>query len=396
MACAAGAMLGVYRALEPGANVHAFRTVMLWALLFRVIGFFGHPPYEDDYYRYLWDGREFVTTGSPYQHAPAESSPGSLPLPFPEVLGHINYPEIPTIYGPVCQYVFAAGYLMAPGRLWPLKSIFIAADLLLCLILIRLGVSPGQLALYAWSPLVIKEIAFTAHSDILAALFSIGSVYLAQKRRPVLAGFVLALAAGAKIPSLLIAPAVVSRGRLRSLYSLCAGLPLLYIPFGRPAVAPRGLVAFLQEWEFNSFGFAIFEHVLHIPGAKYLGFGIVAALMVLLWRKHWNDQPKNFPGNAAWGVFCLFSPVVNPWYLVSWVPWTALSPERWAIAACLTPLLSYATGNNLPSSGLTGYNHPWWVRPAEIFPVLILLGVAIAGKRRVRSAAPVPQSDNQR
>jgi hypothetical protein len=395
MAGAAAAMIAVFCSLASSREFHAYRTVMLWAALFRIIGFFGHPLYEDDYFRYLWDGREFVTTGNPYLHAPAEFSPDLLPPPFPEILKNVEYPFIPTIYGPVCQYAFAAAYLMAPGRVWALKLIFTAADLLLCLVLIRLGVSPGRLALYAWSPLVIKEIAFTAHTDSLAALFSLGSVYLAQRNRTVASGFTLALAAGAKIPSLLIAPAVVARGRLRSLYGLCAGLILLYSPFWRQATDFAGLSAFLQNWEFNSFGFAVLKHVFHLPGAKIAGFGIVAAVLLLLWRNHWNAQPRDFPGNVVWGVFCLFSPVVNPWYLVAWVPWTALSPDRWAIAACLIVLLSYATGNNLPSSGLIGYNHPWWVRPAEVLPVLLCAGFAIVRDREARSAGDPQPGDSQ-
>lgn len=320
MACAAAAMIAVFRTTALDRDAHPYRTVMLWAVLFRVIGFFGHPLYEDDYFRYLWDGREFVSTGNPYLQAPAEFSPDSQPPPFPKILKSINYPQIPTIYGPVCQYAFAAAYLIAPGRVWALKLIFTAADLLLCLVLIRLGVSPGRLALYAWSPLVIKEIAFTAHTDSLPALFSLSSVYLAQRNRTVLSGFALALAAGAKIPSLLIAPAVVAPGRLRSLYGLCAGVILLYLPFWRQATDSRGLSAFLRSWEFNSFGFAILKHVLQIPGAEIIGFGIVVVVLLLLWKIHWRNQPKNFPGNIAWGAFCLFSPVVNPWYLVAWVP----------------------------------------------------------------------------
>lgn len=395
MACAAAAMIAVFRSLALGREAHAYRKVMLWAVLFRIIGFFGHPLYEDDYYRYLWDGREFVNTGNPYLHPPAAFSHESLPPPFSRILKNINYPQIPTIYGPVCQYAFAAAYLIAPGRVEPLKLIFTAADLFLCLVLIRFGVSPGRLALYAWSPLVIKEIVFTAHTDSLAALFSLGSVYLAQKNRTILSGFALALAVGAKIPSLLIAPAVVARGRLRSLYGLCAGVTLLYLPFWRQATDSGGLASFLRNWEFNSFGFAILEHVFHIPGAKIVTFGIVAVVLLLLSRKSWKAQPKDFPANTAWAVFCLFSPVVNPWYLVSWVPWTALSPTGWAIAACLTPLLSYATGNNLPSSGLTGYNHPWWVRPAELLPVLLLLGAAIMRNRPAKSVGQSLQSDSR-
>src|SRR5688500_12583685 len=47
-------------------------ALWLWAFLFRVAGFFANPVLEDDWARYLWDGREFARTGNPYQTVPAE------------------------------------------------------------------------------------------------------------------------------------------------------------------------------------------------------------------------------------------------------------------------------------------------------------------------------------
>src|SRR3954452_13601957 len=44
------------------------RWMLAGAVVFRLIGFLGQPIYEDDFYRYLWDGRAFALTGNPYQH----------------------------------------------------------------------------------------------------------------------------------------------------------------------------------------------------------------------------------------------------------------------------------------------------------------------------------------
>ena len=60
--------------------------------------------------------------------------------------------------------------------------------------------------LYAWSPLIIKEFAFTAHPDVLGALFLMAA-YLGYQRGYFLrAGALLALAMGVKLFALLMVP----------------------------------------------------------------------------------------------------------------------------------------------------------------------------------------------
>ncbi len=44
--------------------------LLLWAGCFHVIGVLGDPLWEDDFFRYLWDGYRFYETGSPYGIAP--------------------------------------------------------------------------------------------------------------------------------------------------------------------------------------------------------------------------------------------------------------------------------------------------------------------------------------
>ena len=44
--------------------------LMFWAVVFRLCGLAGGPIYEDDFYRYLWDGYRFATTGMPYGVSP--------------------------------------------------------------------------------------------------------------------------------------------------------------------------------------------------------------------------------------------------------------------------------------------------------------------------------------
>lgn len=259
-------------------------------------------------------------------------------------------------------------YRIAPGEVWPLKGIWFGCHLLLIAVLIRLGVSPARLILYAWSPLLFKEIFLTAHTDILTACFLFLALDCAVRRWPWMAGVSLALAVGAKVPALLMAPLILKLSRWRGAAAAAATLAILYLPFARSRGDSAGLIAFLNGWEFNSLGYALLSPAVGSMTAKALGYGAAAAAALAAWTFAAPD-PRRFPAHAVWGAFYFFSPVVNPWYLVSWLPWVTLQPAGWAIAACLAPLLSYATGNNMPASGLTGYNHPWWVRPLEVSAV---------------------------
>lgn len=63
--------------------------------------------------------------------------------------------------------------------------------------------------------------------------------------------------------------------------------------------------------------------------------------------------------------------MVNPWYLVLLVPFFALQPSLWGITAVTTVLPAYCTAANLQLTGMGGVDHPWWVRPLEIVPVLL-------------------------
>ena len=126
--------------------------LLLWAVVFRAIGLFGGPFFEDDYFRYLWDGYRFAQDGTPYGLAPeAFFADPAVPALFQGILDRINFPELPTIYGPATQLAFLLGYGVAPGSVAALQVVFILFDLLTIGVLLRLA-PPRAVLLYAWCP----------------------------------------------------------------------------------------------------------------------------------------------------------------------------------------------------------------------------------------------------
>ena len=125
----------------------------------------------------------FATTGTPYGVAPeAFFIDPMVPAAFHAVLDRINNPELPTIYAPTTQFVFLFGYWLYPGSVTALQSILIVVDLATVALLLRLA-PVRNVMLYAWCPLVIKEIAFTAHPDGIGICLLLAAIVLARNRR---------------------------------------------------------------------------------------------------------------------------------------------------------------------------------------------------------------------
>lgn len=170
--------------------------LVLFALGFRALMIAAPPILEIDYYRYLWDGRVANAGISPYRFSPAQVLEGttSPDEDFQRVvalsaesesvhtiLKRIHFKEYKTIYPPVSQTVFSWTIKLIPGQAsveahvaW-LRGVLVLFDIGTLLVLLALLVStkthPAWLAIYAWNPLVIKEIANSGHLDSVAVFF---------------------------------------------------------------------------------------------------------------------------------------------------------------------------------------------------------------------------------
>jgi alpha-1,6-mannosyltransferase len=348
------------------SNVPAGK-IWLWAIVFRAIGFFGEPVLEDDWCRYLWDGAVFATIGNPYDKPPSvffgdPNVPGNLQ----RLLDGINHPDVPTIYGPVCQLAFVISYLIAPGQLWPLKLILIGADLGTMALLGRL-ISGRKLLLYAWCPLLIKEVAFTAHPDILGIAFIVAALTVPWPRTIAIC---CALAVGTKIFAAVIAGLLLLRLPKKHWITFGAVLTALYFPFlVQGSLAEFGaLKTFASAWEFNSTVFGVIAIWMGTDAAK-----VICAIMVLIiyaiYGRRWKGGMPH--GDWLFGAFFLLSAVVNPWYLLWMLPFVAFYPSAAGIAALIVVSVAYVHGLNLPGSGLGPYDHPIWVRVVEVVTIFV-------------------------
>lgn len=369
---------------RPGDGALSVGRLLFWALAFRLCGLLGGPFYEDDFYRYLWDAYRFATEGTPYGVAPeAFFAAAEVPAQFQRILDQVNHPHLATIYGPLSQLAFLGGYAVAPGSVAALQAIFIAVDMALIALLLRLAPARNVL-LYAWCPLVVKEIAFTAHPDGLGVALVIAAIAAAGRRRLALGAICLGLAAAAKVVALLAAPLLFRRLRWRH-WALCLGvLTGAYLPFvwqGSTDLAT--LAVFMREWRFNPSVFALFALPLGDAGARLASGALLLGVCVwLMFRQRGSSASQR--GDWLFGAWLACSPVVNPWYLLWLLPFAAIHPSRWAWTASVAVLLAYATGLQLMVLDGEPFALPVWVWALEYGAIGVAASVDVLRHRAQR------------
>ena len=365
--------------------------LIFWAVVFRVCGLAGGPFYEDDFYRYLWDGYRFATTGTPYGAVPETffSDPG-VPAIFHGILDRINYPELPTIYAPVTQVVFLFGYWLNPGSVIALQAILILVDLATIALLLRLAPA-GNVMLYAWCPLVVKEVAFTAHPDGIGVCLLLVAIVLARKHRWRGAAVCLGMAVGTKIFALVLVPLVLAGASFGYWVLFVVTLSALYAPFILQGGAGfDSLLVFAREWEFNSAAFGLFTTVLQPFQAKLVLGLLCAAFWGHYYFRYSRSGDREIPrGDWLYGIFLMASPVINPWYLLWLLPFAAITPSVSAWTASIAVFLAYVTGLNLNGGDLQPYQQPAWVRPLEFGLILLALAYDLMRRRSISASGRV-------
>jgi len=298
------------------------------ALLLRLAVAFHPPLLSGDIYRYLFDGRTLASGVNPYTVLPDDP--------------RVNHPEIPTIYPPHAEIVFAFAHNIV---LW--RAVVIATDLTIVALL------GDDAVAYALFPAAILEGAWNGHVEIVAALL----LLVACRKRSAVAA---ACAVGMKVIPIAAIPAIIARAprRLRFAIVFAAMLVIPAIPFLATGPLMPGMRDYATRWIFNSpaydAAFAVVDSLRIAPHAKALWTSIkdplhlerashfvyfhlysdflarsllgVVALALIAWR--WRDPV------ASVGALLLCSPAIHPWYWLIVAP-LAIRRAPWiALALC--------------------------------------------------------------
>jgi len=299
-------VLGVWWAMRKETAGFSVVMVLVFAFLMRLPSFYAYPIYEDDFFRFLWDGFNFVTEGSPYNGAPEIyfDNP-EYKEPTLEVLYSVNYPEVPTIYAPVCQLFFALGYLIAPLKLWSLRFIMLAVEMLILWRFSKVA-SVRQLLLFAWCPLLIYESMFQVHPD-----------FSRKQEGSIWTGICCALAIGIKITVLPALAFLLWPLKKRDILAFILTGLVMYLPFLMQGSRADfdGLLVFVREWEFNASLYSIAVHWYPREIVKFMMLGGFASVFFYLWfswqRRGAMQSEIPYILVMVYGVFFLCSALGN-------------------------------------------------------------------------------------
>jgi hypothetical protein len=241
-------------------------SILLVATLLRLLALPLPPSLSDDVYRYVWDGQVTRAGYNPYTVAPDDERLADLRDSRWQSVAHR---DVETVYPPLALALFSIASAL-PRPVLALKTLLTLIDLSACLLLVRLararGVPTGRTTAYAWSPLVVVEVAGMGHVDALVVAPVLGGLLLlgaagprsgdrgAGVRESALAGAGVALGGLAKLFPLLLLPAWTRIARRpKALIGACLVTTVLGFAYFLPGLSgvPPGLARYAVSWEFN-------------------------------------------------------------------------------------------------------------------------------------------------
>ena len=309
---------------------------------------------ENDVYRYVFDGQNLLQGENPYIQSPTEirndpAHPLRRALEQPEaeqVLERIGFPEVPTLYPPLAQLTFSAGVFLKGWNWLGQRYLFLILDLLVMALLLKgqrvVGVAPQWIVLWAWNPLVLKEVTNSTHVDVMLCLLVVVLVLVIVRSShpvstPAAGGAVLGLLVLTKLYPVIFLPALsfwIYR-RFQSIVSVvaCLGATLAvviagYLPFLGEGLRPlfRGLSIYGEFWIMNEGAFSIIASMT--DHARLVAGVLTICLSCLVGWRVAAPTPQGLVRAFQYVLllWLLFIPTPYPWYFLPLMPLACLDP----------------------------------------------------------------------
>jgi hypothetical protein len=348
--------------------VWSTRTILVIALLLRLLFLYAPPQLSDDIYRYLWDGRSLLHGINPYAQAPASIQP---PAELVDVHTRINHPEYVTIYPPAAQLVFAGGALLG-GGITGLKTLLVLLDLVLCAIVIgilhRLEMPVWHAILYAWNPLPVLEIAGSGHVDGAGMTMVMGAIFLAlagdhsdgrqQMWCCTISGILIAGAGLVKLFPFALMPLLcllIPSGQRRKYLIGFSATVLVWTGLFLPDLfnITSSLSAYARNWEFAGFAFSMLRRLTGSGDTARLlliaaFLVVVGGIYLLTCFRIRQDSTLSLRVQtvlrgcyATAMAFLLLTPTLQPWYALSLAAFLPFCAGPAGLVLCWAVFLTY-------------------------------------------------------
>jgi alpha-1,6-mannosyltransferase len=342
----------------------ALMVILFGALLMRLGFLFVEPYLSSDIYRYIWDGRVQAAGINPYRYLP--NAPELSHLRDAAIFPNINRAETAvTIYPPAAQAIFLAltrfGESVVAMKLG-LITFDAATIAALIALLNRLGRPATHVAIYAWHPLAIWEIAGSGHIDIAMCALLMTGLLLFLQGRTLCAGAAVTLGALVKPTALLALPVFWRPWSWRLPLVVAVAVLLAYLPY---LSVGSGVLGYLwgyieEEGLASGRGFNLLwlleRFAGPVPGALHMYVaiaGVILAGTALAVAFRRDRRAETSVACLSWLliVFLILASPHFPWYFLALVPVLALNPSGTGWVLTLASPLLYDSAAGIPWPG---------------------------------------------
>lgn len=269
------------------------------------------PTLSDDAWRYVWEGRVWLAGFNPFVHAPDDPA---LAFLRDGAWEQVNHREVPSIYPPFAQLLFA---LVSPLGFLGWRVLSTLADVGTVTLLARKRASAAWL--WALLPLPALESAVSGHLEGIGVALLVAALVTGRVRWAWLGAMTKLL------PGVLLA--LEPPRRWLPWLALTALVTL-------PVVRPTGFEIYRASWAYNGSIFPIAASLLPEDARGLLQIVGAAIVLTILLRS--RDHARV----ALWctGAFVCLSPTVHPWYVLWPLAAALLNGSRaWIVLAVTVP-----------------------------------------------------------
>jgi alpha-1,6-mannosyltransferase len=394
-------LFGLFYLLIKNKN-RSFTTLVVIALLFRLIFLFAIPNLSQDFYRFIWDGRMLLNGFNPYLSLPETFVQQNL-QPIAETtklyngMGELNGSHY-TNYPPLNQLCFLIAALFAGksifGAVLVLRSIIILADIGILYfgkkLLKRLNLPVKNIFWYFLNPFIIIEMTGNLHFEPVMLFFLVWALYKLHQQKWIFAAILIACSVSVKLIPLLFLPLFfqwfVNKNDLKqnekpqsqneqtsfknlafkivklSLFYLIVltFTLLLFLPFYNSELIgnySNSIGLWFRSFEFNASFYYIFREIGYVfRGYNEITFiskiTPVLTLLFLLYLSFFK-QNKNIVQLMTGMLFglCFYyftATTVHPWYLATPLILCVFTKYKFPIVWSLVIILTYEAYANNP------------------------------------------------
>lgn len=390
------ALFGCFYLLMQNKQI-SFSTLVVIAILFRLIFLFATPNLSQDFYRFIWDGRMLFEGLNPYVTLPENIvQQNNFPIADAKELyagmGELNGSHY-TNYPPLNQLCFYIAALFASksifGSVIVFRLIIILADIGILYVgkklLEKLNLPIKNIFWYILNPFIIIEMTGNLHFEPVMLFFFIFGMYQLQQQKWILAAILIGCSISVKLIPLLFLPlffqwfvcrdnslkefvmSVRSQSRTRNLLQLISfylitilTVVILFLPFLSSTLIAnysKSVGLWFGKFEFNASFYYIFREI----GYLFRGYNEIAIIgkitpiltiliLIILTFFRKNINLKQLFTAMLFGL-CFYyftSTTVHPWYLATPIILSVFTKYKFPIVWSLVVILSYQAYANIP------------------------------------------------